>query len=263
MFDYIKNKYNLSPLLFLEKNLKKDFLYIPYVEAPFLTLPENQIEFKSSHKRKFWYNIRRSEKLFEADHGELNFEIIKDEPILGFYLNEVFNLFNKRWSDEYTSCSWKTIEGFNIYKKAMIDLASSNEAFLAILTNKNGKLLSYGYCLIQDEVICFYQHSTETNDIFRKYSLGKILVCNLLKYSIDCKYKQFDFMAGQTSYKFEWAKSTRMIYREIGKKNIINYIKLFIFKIRYLLQFNIYSRSLLKFIMKYLEKTFGKLKVRN
>ena len=34
------------------------------------------------------------EKLFEADHGELNFEIIKDEPILGFYLNEVFKIMN-------------------------------------------------------------------------------------------------------------------------------------------------------------------------
>ena len=263
MFDYIKNKYNSSPSLFVENNLKKDHIYVPYVEAPFLLLPENQIEFKSLHKRKFWYNIRRSEKLFEADHGELNFEILKDEPQLVFYLKEVFNLFNKRWLDEYTSASWKTIEGFDLYKKAMIDLASSKEAFLAILTDKNGKLLSYGYCLIQDEVVCFYQHTTDTNDIYRKYSLGKILVCNLLKYSIECKYKEFDFMTGQTSYKYEWAKNTRMIYRQIGKKNNINYIKSFIVKIRHFLQFNIYSRLLLKSIIKLLVKIYAKLKVRN
>ena len=206
MFDYIKNKYNPSPKLFLQNDLKKDYIYIPYVEAPFLTLPENQIDFKSLHKRKFWYNIKRSQKLFEDTYGDLNFEILQDETKLNFYLNEVFNLFKKRWSDEYTSAAWKTVGGFELYKKAMIDLASSKEAFLAILTDKNGKLLSYGYCLIQDEVVCFYQHTTDTNDIYRKYSLGKILVCNLLKYSIEGFEKNIIISMANDEYSKEFGR---------------------------------------------------------
>ncbi len=263
MFDYIKNKYNPSPKLFLQNDLKKDYIYIPYVEAPFLTLPENEIDFKSLHKRKFWYNIRRSQKSFEDNYGDLNFEILQDETRLNFYLDEVFNLFKKRWSDEYTSAAWKTLEGFEPYKKAMIDLASSDKSFLAILTDKNGKLLSHGYCLIQEETVCFYQHTTDIDDIYRKYSLGKILVNNILKYSIERNYKEFDFMSGQTSYKYEWAKSTRRIYREIGKKNFLNYLKSYFFKIRYFIQFNSYSRTILKLIISFLERIYAKFKVRN
>jgi len=263
MFDYIKNKYNPSPWLFLKNDLKKDYIYIPYVEAPFLTLPATQDEFKALHKRKFWYNIKRSQKLFEKEHGDLNFDILKTEDQLDYYLNKVFILFNKRWSNEYTSAAWKSLQGFELYKKAMIDLASSNKSFLAVLTDKDGKLLSHGYCLIQDKTVSFYQHTTVVDDIYRKYSLGKILVYRLLSYSIDCNYKEFDFMTGQSPYKYEWTKNARMTYRQIGKKNIFNYFKSYFFKLRYFLQFNSYCRALLKPIMFFLEKIHGKFKVRN
>tara|TARA_B100001057_G_scaffold335675_1_gene336403 strand:- start:3592 stop:4383 length:792 start_codon:yes stop_codon:yes gene_type:complete len=263
MFDYIKNKYNPSPWLFLQNDLKKDYIYIPYVEAPFLILPATKDEFKALHKRKFWYNIRRSQKLFEKEYGDLNFDILQTEDKLNYYLDEVFILFKKRWSDEYTSAAWKSFDGFELYKKAMIDLASANESFLAVLTDKDGKLLSHGYCLVQDQTVCFYQHTTVVDDIYRKYSLGKILVYHLLNYSIDCNYIEFDFMSGQSSYKYEWAKNERMTYRQIGKKNIPNYFKSYFFKLRYFFQFNYYCRVVLKPIMFFLEKIHEKFKVCN
>ena len=263
MFDYIKNKYNPTPALFLENDFKEGYIYIPYIKAPYLALPNNNTEFKLLHKRKFWYNIRRSIKLYEAKYGDLHFDILHNGTRLDFYLDEVASLFNKRWASEYTSAEWKTSVGFKLYKNAMIDLASSKESFLAILTDNKGKLLSYGYCLTQKQTVYFYQHTTDINDIYRKYSLGKILIHNLLKYSIECTYKEFDFMTGQTPYKLEWTKDARMIYREIGKINFLNYFKSYIYKVRYFIQFNKYSRSLLKPIMLFLERIYAKFKVSN
>ena len=258
MFDYLRNKYNQSPVFISEDDLDKDYLYVKYTEAPYLLLPKTLDDYKALHKRKFWYNLKRSEKLFQSEFNKLNFEVVKDEKNLDFFLDQVFELFNKRWSKEYTSATWKHKKGFDKYKKAMIELSSSDNAFLAVLYDKNRKLLSYGYCLDQVNTVFFYQHTSTVDLKYRKYSLGKVLIHHLLKYAVNNKYDKFDFMAGDSSYKYEWAKDTKIIYRSIGRKKIINYLKMYLVKMRYFFQFNYYSRSALKLIFKYMERVFEK-----
>jgi hypothetical protein len=258
MFDYVKNKYNQCPDMVAHNDLNKDYLYVEYTKAPYLMLPKTLENFRSLHKKKFWYKLRRYEKLFQKDFNELTFSIVKDQKELSFFLDQVFILFNKRWNKEYTSCTWKHKEGFDKYKKAMIDLCSSNEAFLAVLFDKNKKLLSYGYCLDQDNTIYFYQHTTITDSEYRKYSLGKVLLHNLLKHAVENKYDKFDFMAGDASYKYEWTRNVRTIYISVGRKKISNYFRMYLLKSRYFFQFNYYSRKILKLIFKYMEVLFGK-----
>ena len=258
MFDYLRNKFNESPELFLEDCLKKNYLYVKYTEAPYLLLPKTIDAYKALHKRKFWYNLRRSEKLFQSEFNNLNFEVIKDEKNLDFFLDQVFVLFNKRWNKKYTSSTWKNKKGFNEYKKAMIELASGDNAFLAVLYDSDKTLLSYGYCLNQENTIFFYQHSTSVESKYRKYSLGKVLIHHLLKYSVKNNYEKFDFMAGNSLYKDEWAKDTKIVYRLIGRKKLINYLKMLIVKIRYFLQFNFFTRRVLKIIFQYMERAFEK-----
>ena len=190
-------------------------------------------------------HVNKSPKMFKSEFNNLNFEVVKDEKNLDFFLDQVFVLFNNRWNNKYTSSVWKSKKGFYKYKKAMFDLASSDNAFLAVLYDNDRKLLSYGYCLNQDNTIFFYQHSTTLESNYRKYSLGKVLINYLLKYAIRNQYYKFDFMAGDSSYKHEWAKDTKIIYRSIGRKKIINYLKMYIVKSRYFFQFNYYSRRIL------------------
>jgi len=258
MFDYLRNKYNLSPVFFSEDDLDKDYLYVKYTEAPYFLLPKTLDDYKALHRKKFWYNLRRGERLFQSEFGKLNFEVIKDEKKLDFFLEQVFELFNERWTDEYTSAIWKCRKGFYKYKKAMIELSSSGNAFLAVLYDNNRRLLSYGYCLEQDKTIFFYQHTTTVDSKYKKYSLGRILIHHLLKYGVNNKYEKFDFMAGNSSYKYEWAKNSKIIYRSVGRKKISNYLNMYLFKIRYFFQFNYYSRKVLKLIWKYVEKIFEK-----
>ena len=259
MFDYLVNSYNQSPSLITESDLDQGYLYVKYTEAPYLVLPESLENLKPQHKRKFWYNLNRSQRLYEARFGALHFEIIRDQENLDYFLDQAFDLFNKRWEGEYTSAVWKSKDGFRLYKEAMIDLASKGNAFLAVLYDEKKKLLSYGYCLDQDNSLYFYQHTTILEPMYRTFSLGKLLICSLLKFATTEGYEKFDFMAGTSPYKYEWTKEAQVIYEVIGSKNFINYCKYFMIKLRYFLQFNFYTRRFLKFVWYNMEKRIGKI----
>lgn len=257
MFDYLVNKYNKTPYLVPEDEREEGNLYVKYTDAPYLLLPSSLADLEALHKRKFWYNLRRSVRLYEVENGELNFKVVRQPEELSYFLDQVFYLFNKRWEMEYTSAVWKTEAGFTVYKEAMIDLASMGNAFLAVLCDENKKLLSYGFCLEQDKTIFFYQHTTTIETQYRHFSLGKVLIEKLLRYAVTEKYDKFDFMSGTSPYKYEWAKKEKAIYRLIGKTTYRNYFKYYVSRLRYFLQFNYYVRKFLKPILGYLDRKYG------
>jgi len=259
MFDYIRNRYNIEPSMVKKLDLKDNNLYVKFLNAPYMLLPKNMEDFLFTHKSKFWYNLNRFEKMFRNDFGELYFEVVRDEKKLEIFLDKVYILFNKKWKDEYLSTPWKCKEGFETYKQAMIEMSKDNEGFLAVLYNESSELLSYSYCLNDDTTVYFYQYTTEPNPIYHKYSLGKVLVHNLLKYVIsEQKYKMFDFMNGEQAYKLEWAKQSESVYIKIGKKSFKNYIKYYLLKVKVYLQFNGLLRDKLKNLLKMKEKFLGK-----
>ena len=259
MFDYVKNRYNLSPTMVKKSDINKKNLYVKYLNAPYMILPNTIESFLSSHKSKFWYNLNRFERLYKKEIGEIYFEIIKEGDSLDEFLEKAFELFNNRWRGEYISTSWKCKKGFSKYKDAMINLASENNSLLAVLYDSKRNLLSYAYCLIEDETIYFYQYTTNPNEKFKKYSLGKILLHNLLKYLInESRYKKFDFMIGEHSYKKEWAKENEEIFIEIKGKSIMSYLKFYLLRIKIFLQFHPIFRDKIKKIFLMKEKIFGK-----
>lgn len=259
MFDYVKNKYNLDPVMVTENDRDNTNLYVKYINAPFLVLPKTIDEFYTIHKPKFWYNIKRSAKIYEEAFGALTFEIIKNSDDLNFFLEQVFHLFNERWKDEYLSTAWKCKDGFEAYKKAMLDLSESDDAFLAVLYDENKKLLSYAYCLVNHQTAYFYQYTTTTENKYKKFSLGKILLYRLIQTLIeDGQFKIFDFMNGEQAYKLEWAKQSKPIYYRISNKTLRSYTKYIFLKIKLFLQFNDFFRNKLKRLFKIKENFFGK-----
>ena len=259
MYDYVVNEFNNNPSMVKLSNVNSENLYVNFLNAPYMFLPKSLDEFKSTHKSKFWYNLNRFEKIYKKDIGELNFKIIQDKIELEPFLDKVFILFNNKWKDEYLSTSWKCKDGFNEYKKAMLKLSSNNEAFLAVLYDEDKNLLSYAYCLNDDDTVYFYQYTTNSDSKYKKYSLGKVLLHNLLKYIISQnKYKKFDFMNGEQAYKLEWAKSTEAVYFKIEGKTIISYLKYFLLRFKVYLQFNKFFRNKLKTVFKLKDIFFEK-----
>ncbi len=259
MFDYVRNEYNQNPNMVKKSNKTYDNLYVKFLNAPYMLIPDTMDNFLSTHKKKFWYNLNRLEKIYKRDIGELSFEIVKDKKKLDMFLDKTFILFNEKWKDEYLSTPWKCRDGFDKYKQAMLNMSGANEGFLAVLYGEKQELLSYAYCLEDNTTVYFYQHATNSNSKYGKYSLGKVLVHNLLKCLIEQeKYKKFDFMNGEQGYKLEWAKQSEEVFIKIEGKTLNSYLKYFLLRLKIYLQFNDLSRNKLKVILKLKQKIFGK-----
>lgn len=222
MFDYCVNEFNPQPEIILASDLstekKKQSFFLKFACSHYLNLPSTMEEFKKLHRKKYWYNLKRSQALFTKEHGELNFKIVVDKHELMKYLPEVFRLFRSRWRGKFTSCSWKTADGEKKYTEAMLALAIQNRAFLAILTDSKNSLLSYGYCLCDNTTVYFYQHSSDNRAEYRRFSLGKVFIAFLLERLIlQGQFKKFDFMVGSQPYKLEWAEGFEETFRLFPK----------------------------------------------
>ncbi len=232
MFTYVKNNYNLEPNWVLEntnKNKKFIEIDIEFDVAPFLELPETLENFRKMHKSKFWYNIKRSEKKFNEEIGELEFIVTSDKDLLKKYLPKIQTLFSKRWEQTYSSFDWKTKEGFKKYYDAMLDLAEDGNGNIAVLVH-NDEVLSFAYNLIYNNSLYFFQHAVSPDTKYRRYSLGKVMIKKLIDHSIYKKYEIFDFMTGNKGYKKEWSTNSKKIFIRISEKKTIIGFNKFVFK---------------------------------
>lgn len=223
MFTYIKNKYNQDPLWVLEGSESPRDLFrfnIEFDVAPYLKLPKTVEAFHEMHKAKFWYNIKRDEKLFVNEFGPLNFVVTADKEMLLQYLPRIQELFAARWAKAYTSFDWKTKEGFQKYHEAMLDLADTGHGEIAVLLNKQS-VLAFAYALKYNKTYYFFQHAVTTNPLYRKFSLGKIFIKQLITSTIQREFEIFDFMTGSQGYKREWADGEKKVYIQISAKKTL------------------------------------------
>ena len=76
----------------------------------------------------------------------------------------------------------------------------------------------------------YYMPTLLTNN-YNKYSPGKILISELIKWSITNKIKVFDFGLGEENYKKYWSNRTESLFRYFYTKNLKVLITLKIIKI--------------------------------
>lgn len=253
MFDYIINKYNINPQLTLFKKVRykdKYSITIPYMKCPYIDINCEWENYKKRKKRKFWYNIRRSEKLINESIGPVSFVYTENIDKIIEVLPDIFDLHRKRWSDEYTSSTFSTPEGQKNYTKVALQLVKTGEFELSYLLINN-RIVSFGYSIIKNNVYHFYSHCSDPDPNLRTYSIGKLYISKLLESVFQREFNEFDFMVGAEPYKFEWTNTDRLCYRVISvDKKIWNLPILFI-KYRYC-KIKIYSQNN-KMIKKYIK----------
>lgn len=232
MFDYCINSLIKQPLYEQRPFLKRDEQYVKYIKfhsCPYLTINSSWSDYKKTKRRKFWYNIRRSERLIKEEVGELEFKIASTPVEISNILPEIFDLHEKRWSDQFTTSDFSTLDGRKKYNAAAMELSEIGECEIAYLMI-DGKVLSYSYSLIQDNNYYFYSHASSLSRGLRKYSLGKVLISKLLETVFDRKFNCFDFMIGEESYKYEWTKTSTPSYRVVTVPKIFYYLPILYIK---------------------------------
>jgi CelD/BcsL family acetyltransferase involved in cellulose biosynthesis len=229
MFDYVKNRFNPSPNLFVlgggddtpppDDELIHD---IKFSTISCLPVPADMAALRALRSRKYWSARRRYERHLSEQVGPVSFRVLTHEADLREALPKVQKLYRERWADEYTSLDWKSPEGFQPYADAMVDLASTGEAELAVL-EVGDRLLSFGYSLINNGSYHFYQHATTLDPACRQYGPGTLLLPKLLTHVVDQgKCHTVDFMLGECEYKAAWATYHLPVYLRVQESRSLS-----------------------------------------
>ena len=257
MLEYVSHYFNIKNNV-VEKNFKVNsnkFTYdILYDYSPLLKLPDSIEEFKSSHKGKFWYNLRRSKKIFNNEVGEFMFEKYYDQDAF-LYLDDLRKIFLDKWKNSYTSFSWKSKSGFDKFKseikKIIIKNPSSFEISLFKLKNDN-TIIAFSIGFILKGTYYFYMHNINVNYNKPSYSLGTLFLEELItSFIAKPNLKTFDFMTGLNPYKLKWTKDIKPIFWRVETKKKLIYLpfhffKIFFFSLKIKFQKNTFTSRYLK-----------------
>lgn len=226
MFLYVRNQFNPEPEYALTPKLSDEGTrYIEYLGAPMYVLPRSVDDFRKRKSSKYWYNISRAESKFKEECGPLEFKVLQTRSEIEPWVQAVYELFKKRWSESYSSSTWLYADGFAKYSDALLALADKGEASLAILVSGEN-LLAFSYNLHGDDVLYFYQHAAVNDPKYHKYSLGKVFLIHLLNVTIEeSRFRIFDFMVGEASYKMEWANCIQKVYFCMERRDYSNFFQ--------------------------------------
>jgi CelD/BcsL family acetyltransferase involved in cellulose biosynthesis len=194
------------------KAVVKEVIGSPYIDLR----DKNWDSYFASLKAKFRADLLRRFKKLSA-LGKLEFSYCKNPEEVLRVTGKLYEQHIKR--REYLG------QGRSIFTKNRM------RAFFEELNNvllSKSKLFLF-YLKLNDEVIaiveCFLYknvlyHYIPTFDVrYDKYSPGRILNQQIIKFSIDNRFDELDFMVGDEGYKLEWNAKIRKIYDLFFLKN--------------------------------------------
>lgn len=208
---------------FLKLILEKNGAYLRYVESknellninginaakkefrmsscPKIILSGDIGEYLSGLTSKTRFNIRKSEKLFQKKN--IRSEIREGEDAV-FYMNEVFKVNEKRWTDfgRFSKC----LKSFLLNACKRLAKKKRLEIYFLILGDE---IIAYNLNLIYGETISVYSAAFDISrkDIYGNSSPGLYLNYLNIKRAIEKGFKIFDMLRGENPYKMKLANS--------------------------------------------------------
>jgi CelD/BcsL family acetyltransferase involved in cellulose biosynthesis len=185
--------------------------------VPYLKLPDTKEQFYNQTDRLLRSDVKRRQKRL-TEQGKAEFKRCNTFDEARDALEDFFAMHIKRW---------ESAEGYSVYKfpsrrKLMRDLLQGwfEKKLLNIyyLSYNEDKKLAICIAFEFNRRFIFYTHAYDPD--FAKFSPAKILVSELINFSIDNRYKEFDFGIGREAYKLEWPCEIRglcNIYIYTGK----------------------------------------------
>ena len=211
MFLYVKNSCNKQPRFVRELDFTTNKYCELFLPAPFLELPETKEALLKSKSRKFWYNIRRSEKKSQEALGQLSIEWITSGKAFDQVIAQIFELYNLRWRGQYTRSPFVLEKKQPLLAADLRRLIGNGEAEIGIIYFAR-RLVGAATMLINDSSYHLYGLVVDPSREIRPFSVGKIILKNCIFRAVDRNFQVFDFMVGDDLYKNEWTSKKAQIY---------------------------------------------------
>ena len=211
MFLYVKNSCNKQPRFVRELDFTKNKYLELFLPAPFLPLPETKETLINSKSRKFWYNIRRSEKKAQEALGQLNIEWIASGKAFDQVIGQIFELYKFRWRGQYTRSPFVLEKKQPLLAADLRQLIENGEAEIGVLYFSR-RLVGAATILINGSSYHLFGLVVDPSQEIRSFSVGKIILKNCIFRAVDRHFRVFDFMVGDDQYKKEWTSNQAQIY---------------------------------------------------
>ena len=232
LWELIKKQIPAFDLVYFEKQPEFiDDMHNPFVR--YLKANKNNISnslvltnsldlfFKKNLKKKFLADTRRRSKNLSKE-GEVEFKVCDINNIsektkvtremLSQKINRVNNLKLKNFLNQ---------DAQNFYLGFENSKFSNGQLHISSL-NLNKKILSVHWGVVYKNIFYHLMPSISQNE-FMKYAPGRLLLFNLIQWSIDNKIYKFDFTIGDEGYKRDWTKENNFLYDYVESNKLKAY----------------------------------------
>lgn len=173
--------------------------------APFASLPDNWESFLATRSKKFRTGLKQRENRIKNKH-RVEYLTAGREISISEAIGIVSALSHDRWGERnlaFTSDKYATF-----HTRLAELLVPQNRVYLVVM-KLDGDVVAARYDIIHAGKIWGFQGGWKRSHAH--LALGRIMLSRELQWAIDCQLHEYDFLAGDASYKLEWSTGTRAL----------------------------------------------------
>ena len=172
---------------------------------------------------------RKRKRLSEL--GNLRFIIAENKSEIDKITNTMIKQKRRRFRETGVFDIFKIKEYRNFYRKLNQDLGFLGKVHVSALY-LDEKIISTHWGFISSD--CFYYiMPTYEGESFIKFSPGRLLLENLIKWSIEKGIRVFDFTIGNEDYKYRWGNSVITLSESVNPVTFKGVIFSLFLKLKY------------------------------
>ena len=172
--------------------------------APYIMLPTTWDEYFRSLSQRRRKKLRWASRSLEKSHNVAFKQFAADSVEEG--LNKFFDLHQRRWQSINIRGEFATSKMKEFYRDIASQFLKRNWLHFSCLA-VDSEMASGEYGFVYSRK--FYTLTGAYDTRYSRYSVGHLHEMYLIKYAINNRLQEFDFLKGEEPYKFHWTKSIR------------------------------------------------------
>jgi len=228
---------------------QKNGLLIPSFKT---SLPSSWNEYFDNIKKRLRTDSKRQYRRLEK-LGDLRFIYAENSE----EKSKIIRLMIAQKSRQYRETKiWNmlSVEEYQYFYKGLADLFTENFKVHCSALQVDNVIVATHVGIFNDSTFYYLMPANE-RDNWKKYSPGRLLLLELLKWSIENKLKFFDFTIGDESYKNDWCNINTKLFGTIKSNSFLGFVYIIsLFSIQKLKKIPLFRKAII-----YLRKIFYSL----
>ena len=193
------------------------------------SLPLDWEDYLIKIKKKIISDSKRQKRRL-SNIGKLKFAVANDKETKKEFIAKMINYKNRQYND---SSVWNmfTLDEYRLFYNNLVDLDSEIIKIHSSALIIDNVIIATHLGLIHDNIF-YYLMPSHIGGKWKKYSPGRILLLELIKWSIANNVKSFDFTIGNEGYKKDWCDKNIKLYKTINSISVQGWLYNFLRKIK-------------------------------